>query len=34
MLAMMVFLVLAVCGPLLAVRILGRRQDAGDPPRQ
>ena len=34
MLAMMAFLILAVCGPLLAVRVLGGHQLKGDDPRQ
>lgn len=33
MLAMMLFLILSVCGPLLAVRVLGERQVKGDHPR-
>ena len=34
MLAMMAFLILAVAGPLLAVRILGRNEANGVHPRQ
>ena len=34
MLAMMAFLVLAVCGPLLAVRVLAKHEAKGDHPRQ
>jgi len=34
MLAMMAFLILAVCGQLLAVRVLGGHQLKGDHPRQ
>jgi hypothetical protein len=34
MLAMMAFLILAVCGPLLAVRVLGGQQLKSDHPRQ
>ena len=34
MLAMMTFLILVVCGPQLAVRVLGGHQLNGDHPRQ
>ena len=34
MLAMMAFLILALCGPLLAVRVLGGHQLKDDHPRQ
>ena len=34
MLAMMAFLILTVCGPLLAVRVLGRHEAKGAHPRQ
>ena len=34
MLAMMAFLVLAVCGPLLAFRLLGAHEVKGDHPRR